>query len=241
MLIIDRNSPIPLYYQLKNILLDKIRKGEWEVGELIPSENQLQTDYDVSRTTVRQTLSELVTEGYLIRKRGLGTFIAEPKVIYNPDKQFELNEYMQSQGIDLKWRFIDTEYVQADEVIANALQIREGAKVYRIRRLRIADQRTIGYHIAYITESVVKYVDESFLSEGPSLDYLQNYPVMSDVRIQRTIEASIANSLDIDWLDAAPNTAILQLNRILYGKDGSPIEYLHARFRGDRFKFQITS
>lgn len=241
MIIIDRNSPIPLYYQLKNILLDKIRKGEWQVGELIPSENQLQTDYDVSRTTVRQTLSELVTEGYLIRKRGLGTFIAEPKVIYNPDKQFELNEYMQAQGISLQWRFIDTDIVQADEVIATALRVREGANVYRIRRLRIADQRTIGYHIAYIPESIVKYIDENCLSEGASLDYLQNYPVMSDVRIQRTLEASIANSLDIDWLDAAPNTAILQLNRILYGKDGSPVEYLHARFRGDRFKFQITS
>ncbi len=240
MQIIDRNSPIPLYYQLKTILLDKIRNGEWHVGDILPSENQLQEVYDISRTTVRQTLSELVTEGYLVRKRGLGTFIAEPKVTYDPSKQFELNEYTKSQGITLHWQLKDASEVIATEAVANALQIREGASVLQIRRLRLADNRVIGYHLAYVPKNIRKFIDESKYTKGQSLDYLQNCPALSEIRIQRTLEASIVERLDMDWLDAAPNTPILQMERIVMGSDSSPIEFLVARFRGDRFKYQIT-
>lgn len=237
---IDRNSPIPLYYQLKEVLLEKIREGEWLVGELLPSENQLQKDYDLSRTTVRQTLSELVVAGYLIRRRGRGTFIAEPKVTYDPARQMELNEYMQSQGVSLHWQFIDKQLVKASEHIALALQIREGNDVLSIRRLRLAGNRTIGYHLAYVPKNFTQYIDEEAFIIGQSLDYLKDCPTLSESRVQRTLEASIADKLDMDWLDAAPNTAILQLERVVYGNDNLPIEFLVARFRGDRFKYQIT-
>ncbi|GAB1422416.1 GntR family transcriptional regulator [Anaerolineales bacterium] len=238
--IMDRNSPIPLYYQLKNVLLNKIREGEWAIGELIPSENRLQQDYDLSRTTVRQTLAELVSEGYLIRKRGRGTFIAEPKITYDPSRQYELNEYMSLQGVHLSWRVLDRAYVEVPDQVALGLGIAEASKLLRIRRLRLADNRVFGYHIAYIPKHIEEYINEDALGEGQSLDYLQACPNLFEPRLQRTLEASIANQLDIDWLDAAPNTAILQLERIVYGKDNHPIEFLVARFRGDRFKYQIS-
>lgn len=238
---IDRNSPFPLYYQLKTILLEKIHSGAWEIGGLIPSENQLQNDYDVSRTTIRQTLSELVVEGYLVRKRGKGTFIAEPKVTYNPAKQFELNEYMQAQGVVLGWQMMDSAWVEASEPIAAILGLREHSEVWRIRRLRLADKRPIGYHISYLPKSIVQYIDERCLEAGQSLDYLKPYPKLQETQLQRTLEATIADKLDMDWLDAAPNTAILQLERVLSSSDKQPIELLVARFRGDRFKYQITS
>ena len=237
---IDRNSPIPLYYQLKEILLEQIHGGKWLVGDLLPSENQLQQDYDLSRTTVRQTLSELVVEGYLVRRRGRGTFIAEPKVTYDPARQMELNEYMQSQGVSLHWQFIDKQIIKAPESVALALQIREGKDVLNIRRLRLAGNRVIGYHLAYIPKTLSQFVDEKNLTEGQSLDYLKGCPALSESRVQRTLEASIADKLDMDWLDAAPNTSILQLERVVTGSDNLPVEFLVARFRGDRFKYQIT-
>ena len=75
---IDRSSPLPLYYQLKQILLEKIESGLWSPGDLIPSEHELQETYGVSRTTVRQTLSDLVHEGVLVRHRGRGTLSRNP-------------------------------------------------------------------------------------------------------------------------------------------------------------------
>ena len=237
---IDRSSPIPLYYQLKTILLDKIRSGEWVVGNLLPSENQLQNEYDLSRTTVRQTLSELVVEGYLIRRRGRGTFISEPKVTYDPARHFELNEYMESQGVSLHWELKDFETIELSDHVADKLQLRSGTEVLCLRRLRLADERVIGYHLAYIPKSLESYINPETFITGQSLDYLVDCPPLTEPRLQRTLEASIANQLDIDWLDAAPNTPILQLERVVYGKDNIPVEFLIARFRGDRFKYQIT-
>ena len=109
-----------------------------------------------------------------------------------------------------------------------------------LRRLRLADNRVIGYHLAYIPKNIQKFIDESYFTVGQSLDYLKNCPALSETRIERTLEASIVERLDMDWLDAAPNTPILQMERIVRASDTSPIEFLVARFRGDRFKYQIT-
>src|SRR5512146_63413 len=71
---VDRKSPIPLYYQLYRLLLDKIEDGEWKPGDLVSSEKELSEQHGLSRITIRQTLQRLVTDGYLYRERGRGTF-----------------------------------------------------------------------------------------------------------------------------------------------------------------------
>ncbi|MCS4585722.1 GntR family transcriptional regulator [Clostridium perfringens] len=77
---IDKNSPIPVYYQLKEMIKEKIADGTWQVGQCIASERELTEAYGVSRMTVRQALGELVQEGLLVREKGKGTFVCEPKV-----------------------------------------------------------------------------------------------------------------------------------------------------------------
>ena len=238
--LINRDSPIPLYYQLKTILLDKIKLGEWMPGELIPSENQLQESYDISRTTVRQTLSELVTEGYLVRQRGRGTFVSQPKVTYNPTKQLELNDFMRHHDETLSWRMLDREWIDVPARVMGHLNLSEDDQVLRIRRLRLASGDPLGYHVAYISRAVAEYLDEDKLTVGQSLNYILTHPQMRAPRIVRTLEADMANDLDQDWLLMAPNTPILQLERIVYGENNTPLEFLDARFRGDRFKYQVT-
>lgn len=76
---IDKQSPIPIYYQLEQYMKEKIEKGEWQPGEMIPSERELAEMYDISRMTVRQAVNNLVNDGYLIRRRGKGTFVAAQK------------------------------------------------------------------------------------------------------------------------------------------------------------------
>ena len=77
---IDKNSPIPVYYQLKNDLTSKIAKGVWKPGECIASERELCEVYGVSRMTIRQAVGELVQEGVLLRIKGKGTFVCEQKL-----------------------------------------------------------------------------------------------------------------------------------------------------------------
>ena len=76
----DKDVPVPLYYQLKEIIREDIERGRLSPGRSIPSERELVDRYNISRMTVRQAISELVVEGYLYRQRGKGTFVAEPKI-----------------------------------------------------------------------------------------------------------------------------------------------------------------
>ena len=77
---LDPTSPIPLYYQLKTILLDQILQGKWLVGEFLPSENELAKEYQVSRQTVRRALAELQREGRISTHKGKGSLVAQPKL-----------------------------------------------------------------------------------------------------------------------------------------------------------------
>lgn len=98
MLKVDRNSPLPLHYQLKQHLLEKIESGEWKPNDLIPSEQEMQNSFGLSRITVRQALSDLVYEGLLIRERGRGTFVAPPKMTHSLEERKSLTEFMTEKG-----------------------------------------------------------------------------------------------------------------------------------------------
>ena len=75
---INKDVPIPLYYQLKNIIKTDIENGTLKTGDTIPTEMEIMSHYNISRFTVRQAISELVNEGYLVRKTSNGTFVTEP-------------------------------------------------------------------------------------------------------------------------------------------------------------------
>ena len=77
---IDSTNLVPLYYQIKEDLLTEIQNGKWAVGEMIPSETQLSHKYNVSRNTAQRAINELVHDGILTRKQGVGTFVVAPKI-----------------------------------------------------------------------------------------------------------------------------------------------------------------
>jgi GntR family transcriptional regulator len=237
---LNRESPVPLYYQLKQILVDKIDGAEWQTGDLIPSEQELQETYGLSRTTVRQTLAEMVNEGLLQRHRGRGTFVAQPQMTHDPVRRLGVSEYLEQQGIEPGWQIISTDWAEPPEGVRERLQLAETVRVYRIHRLRTANGEPIGYHYAYLPEFMVQHINVAALTEGASLRYLRNAPQMEGSTAYRTIEATIADDPEISQLGAKRGDPILAIERILTAVDQTPIELLWAAYRGDRFKYQIT-
>src|SRR5260370_29349912 len=77
---IYKNSPLPRYYQLKEIMRERVRSGEWKPGDLIPSERELGEKYGISRMTARQALTDLGNEGLFYREQGRGTFVSQRKI-----------------------------------------------------------------------------------------------------------------------------------------------------------------
>lgn len=225
---IDRKSPIPLYYQLKQILMHKIEQGEWQVGDMLPSEQELQTLFNVSRTTVRQTLGELEHEGYLLRQRGRGTFIAEP-------------ERAQAQQLDPGWEVLENGMIDAPDMAAQMLRIRPGAPVYYIHRLRTSAEGPVGRHQLFVPEQFAHGINHSKLTEGDALAYVRDLPQAQHAKVQRSITAVPAGDDEVKWLDLQEGEPVLRIKRLLVADDGTAIEFLHATYRGDRFTYQTKA
>ena len=237
----DRTSPIPLYFQLKQLLLQQIEQGAWQPGDMIPGEQELQDTFGLSRTTVRQTLAELVNEGRLHRERGRGTFVTRPKFAHDPSVRPGAAGYLQSEGLTPGWRVVAADWIsEPPDGVRQRLKIDAAVRVFRIYRLRLANDEPIGYHFAYVPEAFVSHLNLEKLTEGGSLRYLRDVPQMHNSVAQRTIEATAAAAPEVSILGATAGEPILTIERLILAEDGTPIELLWAAYLGDRFKYQVT-
>lgn len=237
---IDRSSPVPLYAQLRQILLGKIEGSAWQQGQLIPSESALEQRYGLSRITVRQALSALVNEGYLDRQQGRGTFVTRPKFTHDPARRLALTDTMLEQGVEPGWRLLSTAIARPSDRVREALALGRDSEVHRLERLRLANDEVIGYHLAWVPSRLAQRLDQSAFAAGGSTHYLRAVPAMGDSLAQRTIEALPAGPHQAARLEIEPGTPLLRIERTLFASDGTPIEFMQASYRGDRFKYRIT-
>ncbi len=234
---IDKNVPIPLYYQLKQIILDELNKGNLSSGDMIPTEDEFCQKFGISRTTVRQAISMLVNEGFLYRIKSKGTFVSKPKVktdlynaygVYNAEvRKLNMVPAMVVCGI---------ETVRANNKVARRLQIREGDQVILISRKRCADDIVMGY-----IESYLKYPLCEFVMDVDRLGKISLYEILKDTeetkihRVTRTIESCNATEAEAKLLKIKPASAISLWENIGYPHDSAvPIIYETIKYRGDK-------
>lgn len=240
---IQRESPTPLYHQLKVLLSERIASGEWPPGHMLPTEEQLQEQYEISRTTVRQALKELEIEGQISRQRGRGTFVAQPKISHSAEPHFSLADVLLQQGVQPGWKVLYAEWTPATPEIAQRLNLEPGTPVYELHRLRLASEEAIGFHIAHTSPSIATAIDRARLESGGSLDYLRNTDrgenVLEGSYADRVLEAIPANDQVAELLDVAPGTPMFQIRRELFNRQGQPVELLRAIYRGDRLQYHV--
>ncbi|KPK03535.1 MAG: hypothetical protein AMJ56_18940 [Anaerolineae bacterium SG8_19] len=236
---IDRESPIPLYYQLKELLAGRITSDEWQPGDMLPTEEQLQEQYELSRTTVRQALKELEFEGKISRYRGRGTFVSKPKISHSPDPHFNLTAYLTQQGMEPGWQVLSAGWVSATAEVADRLGVKAGSRVYQLQRLRMANEEPIGYHITHVIPALGEAIDENRLDQGGSLDYLHGPGQLEESYANRTIEAILASDETAKLLDVVKGSPILLIRRQVFNADGVPVEDMRAMYRGDRFQYRV--
>src|SRR5436853_6116153 len=117
---IDRQSPIPMYYQIMNQLREKISAGEYTIDSALPPERELVETYQVSRMTIRQAISELVNEGILVRRRGIGTFVAPPKIEQALNSLTSFTQDMAQRGMKAGGRVLSFKDITPDPTIRKA-------------------------------------------------------------------------------------------------------------------------
>src|SRR5271157_5269862 len=148
---LERSNPLPLYYQLKEVLKQQIRAGHLAPHTAIPSEPELVAQYHVSRATVRQALTELVHEGLLYRQHGRGTFVCEPRVQQQAVSEFiSLTEELRRRGKQPGGVLLVSELVRGSQTVREHLRLTDEEQVVRLERLRTADEVAIAFEIDYL-------------------------------------------------------------------------------------------
>jgi GntR family transcriptional regulator len=237
--LISRRSALPLWHQLREILEERIRSGDWPPGAHLPAELELQQSYGLSRTTVRQALRELEIEGLVTRYRGRGTFVARPKLTHGPEARTSLSRSLLEQGLQPSWQLLSHGLSEAPEDVALRLSLARGVRAYSVRRLRCANETPIGHHTAFVAPQFATRIQEAALTSGGSLDYLSNESVVHSAHAGRLIDAIPAGELDVLLLGCEPGAPLLRIRRLLVATDGTPIEDLTAVYRGDRFQYRL--
>ncbi|MBC6447129.1 GntR family transcriptional regulator [Actinokineospora xionganensis] len=227
----------PKYWGLKRHLLDLL--NSLPPGSPIPTERSLATEFDVSRTTVRQALAELTVEGRLLRVQGKGTFAAEPKVA----QRLQLSSYtedMRAQGREPSSKLLEVSEIAAEADLARLLDIRAGAKVLRLYRLRLADGEPMAIESTHLPLGRFRGL-RRYVADGGSLyQVLRERFGVEMGHAEETIETALAGPHEADLLGADVGMPMLLLSRHSFDTDEQPVEWVRSIYRGDRYKFVAT-
>jgi len=233
---IDPTSPVPKYFQLREILVDLIEDARLPVDAPIPSERELCHRFGLSRMTVRQAVDHLVTEGRLYRVPGKGTFVARPK-IEMPLRLVSFTEDMRARGLEPGARDLDHRTTLANAHLARVFGISQGTGVHVIERLRTADGEPMAIERSHIPATVAPGLLDTPLSDVSLYDVLEKrFGVVFDAG-EQTIEAGIADTADTRLLELARGSAVLLLQRRSL-MNGTCVELAVSTYRADRYQLR---
>jgi GntR family transcriptional regulator len=239
---IDRSSPLPYYHQLKELLRDEITSGRWAPGVRIPSEPELCTLFDVSRTVVRQALGELENERLLRRRKGLGTFVAQPKIRGQLVQTLTgFHDDMVHQGRTPRTTVLAHGVVGANATVAEPLEIPIGTPVVRIERLRRVepDPQPIVLVTTWLPVALCPGLADADLGERSLYGYLAETCDLHIAYGRRMLEAVAATAADADLLGVEVGDPLLFLRSVTFLADGRAVEYYEAKHRGDRTVLEV--
>ncbi|AEC01254.1 transcriptional regulator, GntR family with UTRA sensor domain [Parasphaerochaeta coccoides DSM 17374] len=238
---LNKDIPIPLYLQLKEFLMELIT-NHGDQAFLLPSEAQLCEHFQISRSTVRQTMGELTSEGLISRQKGRGTVTLPQKINQNFLYVLEsFNEEMKGKGLIPHTKVLSCSLEKASPAVAHVLDLPENDQIIQLVRLRGVDNEPMVLVITCLPAS--RYGLESIINEDFSQVSL--YKVMEEkylvsiVSTRRTIEVKIAGDFESKHLNIPIHSPLQYIETVACTDGGVPVEFSRASYRGDLSRFMI--
>jgi GntR family transcriptional regulator len=228
-------SKIPLYQQLYDILHTKILNEEWKPGDMILPESKLIELYSVSRITVRTVLDMLVKDSLIYRQRGRGTFVTHPKLEHGLTRIVNFTDDMHHRGFTPSSKVLYSDLIPATKAIATKLSIDPGEELTRLGRLRLADNEPMCLEKSHFIHRYCRGIlDYDFavtsLCEVKERDYGIKWSRATQIISAINATPNLAKHLIIK-----KNAALLYIERTSYSQDNTPVEFLQAYYRADRY------
>jgi GntR family transcriptional regulator, N-acetylglucosamine utilization regulator len=224
----------PIYVRIQEYVAELILSGKLTPDSKIPSEREFSEDLGVSRMTVRKAITELVSEGLLVRRQGSGTYVARPRVIYETSELVSYLKAMQDRNLTTASQLLEFSEVAASRRFAEQLELEIGQPIYRVVILRFANRIPVVLERGFFPCSRCPDLEEWDLEKTSLVDLLVQVYGAIPVRISQTVEAVSANETTARQLRVEEGAPLLMASRVLYSAEsGKPIEFSQDFLRGD--------
>jgi GntR family transcriptional regulator len=233
----DRNQPEPLWHQTERALRALIADGTWPDGAQLPNEAKLGEMLGVSRITMRHALRNMEEWGLLRREQGRGTFVRSSAVIAGARGPTSLTQEMAERGLSVGSRILEVSEIPADAAIASALEVREGAAVVKLRRLRFGGGQPIGIQTAYLPAKRAPGLagaGEPLVSLYATLRDRFGLVPQSALEVYRV---GVVSAEDSELLEVATGSPAFIVQRTTFDARG-PYEFTVSTMRGDRYEIR---
>lgn len=236
---LDFDSREQLYYQLYNLLFQKITDGSLKIGDLIPSESEIIERYGVSRATARKSMEMLSNNGFVKKKRGIGTVVISNRPNNSPQKVIKYSRKNLNEGVIPVKKVIDLSVIKAPEEVAKALNLANNIDVYRLTRVRYGDNKPYYLEINYYERAFVPELENRDLSKESLRVFLsQNYNINWKYTNQK-IYSIVSNEEISNILEIEVGTPLLYIKRVSYDNQDTPREYLDSYYIAEYYNLEI--
>ena len=231
------NSDIPLYTQLVGIIKRHISSGTLAVGDLLPSEAELCRALDISRNTVRQAIGELEEEGLVVRKRGKGTFVADPHT-NRRGVRYSFTTEVSSMGKVPSSTLVDFDVIVPSPAICQKMELKEGTSVYCFTRIRNVDGQPLILETSYYPQFIFPHLTREMVETHSFYSLLYHVGIIP-FAADDCYETVVLDSHQAQLLDVSAGSCAFYHQRRTKTEDGRIYEYTRSYIRGDRVRLDV--
>ncbi|MCG3210935.1 MAG: HTH-type transcriptional repressor YvoA [Anaerolineae bacterium] len=234
--VIDKSSPIPLHHQLEVFLRQGIESGLFPPHETLPTEHEIQEYFDLSRTPIRQALAKLSSDGLVVRRRSRGTIVLPRLFEENLRTLAPFTEEVKRKGHTPGAKLIEFVVQQADNEDISLLNLKEGAEVYHIHRVRFIDREPVGDIISHIPVALLpNLAPTDFSEQGPNQSIYNVLEKIHGIKLVRATETFKAVNLSPETaklLNIPTGSAVLMRSRVTFDPANRAVALEHGLYRG---------
>ncbi len=240
---LDRQASLPLFEQIKQSLRSRLdqglRAGELHPGEFFTTEKDVCRQYQVSIITAKRALDELESEGRLVRQRGRGTFIAQPRIAQNLDHFYRFSTYLLNQGLRPSCRNLSISVITPPPHIAQLLALPPRAKVIALYRLRLVNDEPFFLQTSYLPRALFPGLEKENHDRHALYDLMREKYQRAPGGCQDTFEPVLLHKSAARLLGVPPRSAGMLIERVTRTGDGQIVEVSRGVIRGDRCRLTV--
>lgn len=238
--ILNKDTAIPLHFQIKEFILEKIKNKEYKEGQFIPTEKEFIELFEVSRITVRKSLNDLEAQGTIKKIRGRGTIVCKKRPIVSLTENLGLYAYLKEKNIGVDNIILGMSEKKPNESVKKKLEITGDEKILEIRRLRKINGELVNYSIIHVN----KYFFPTLLNEDLKNRSLHEiFKETFNISIDKVKNIGYSIIPDSDLLKIFNSDSLIPIQvfeNIGFKSDDIPVEYSINYFRSDRVLFEFT-